>query len=78
MGPKNRISFMDGPFFKYREFLIFLNHETCVLDEMTLESLGAIHKGYLIFEPILDLLTYLYPIFRPIFGPFYLSKSIHI
>ena len=41
-------------------------------------ELGAIHKGYPIFWPILDLLTYLYLIFVPNFRPIYLSISLYI
>ena len=45
---------------------------------LALAKLEAIHKGYPIFWPILDLLTYSYPILGPIFEPIYLSLCIHI
>ena len=39
---------------------------------------GSSIKDIPSFWLILDLLTYLYPIFRPIFGPTYLSTYIYL
>ena len=41
-------------------------------------SKGPSIKDIPFFWPILDLLTYLYPIFGPIFGHIYLYITIHI
>ena len=55
-------------------FLLII-HTNCRWPSLHVQ-LGAIHKGYPIFWPIFDPLTYLYPIFGSIFGPFYLSIPV--
>ena len=65
-------------FEKFENAVFFSRYSKFLLIGNWYLSKGPSIKDIWFFWPILDLLTYLYPIFGPIFGHIYLSISIYI